>query len=381
MMERTHKKGGWGRPLVAEREALAVVVPSLHAEVVRKDLSEAGLLARDLQPMGSAEAVAFPLSDEADVAHVVLQRLSNAPVNAVLEQRQFMERSRGPDSYRDLLPDLPEDVRAQLPSSFDVVGDIAVLKLYPELEPYAAHIGAALLASQKRIRVVALDGGVQGDLRVRALTPIAGHGLLTTTHKEHGLQLQVPLDKVYFSPRLATERFRLAERVLPGERVLDLFAGVGAWVVLVARTREPVHVMAIDLNPDAILALRHNLTAHDIPPGLVDVVEGDARAVAPRDGSYDHVVMNLPHGAVDFLDVAARALAPGGEVHLYAMVEKTEREAFEAMLVSTLTEQLGRPVEIAEVRQVRSYAPTIDGLAFTLADMSPATDQESADAK
>lgn len=368
----THKNDPRVARGMERRPVPALVVPKPHAEATRRRLIEAECLDHDLQPTGHDDRIAFPLRDplEPERAAAVSVIVTDTP-GATRTDVPFPVRERSPSAYQELLADLPAAVQASLPTAFDVVGDIAVVKLYDEVQPYAARIGKALLKTHKRLRTVAMDGGVKGDLRVRALHVIAGEPELTTTHREHGLRLRVPLDKVYFSPRLATERERLAGRLVSGQRVLDLFAGVGAFVCLVARDREPAAVWAIDLNPDAISALRANLDTNKLTHAPVDVIEGDARAVAPRSHDWDHVVMNLPHGAIEFLDVATDCVAPDGEIHLYAMVDQAERDAFQARLVRAVSMLMGTDWTIRETRHVRTYAPTIDGLAFTLGAAAP----------
>ena len=68
-----------------------------------------------------------------------------------------------------------------------------------------------------RLRTVALDKGVKGELRVRDLEVIAGGPGTETTHLEYGIKLLVDPAKVYFNPRLANERSRIASLVRQGE--------------------------------------------------------------------------------------------------------------------------------------------------------------------
>ncbi len=344
-------------------------VPTAVAESVRARLAAAGWLDTSLVPGREDGRVWFAVSGAA-AREDVQARLRDVPTARIAPHR-FEARPLRTRSYQDLLVDLPAEARGLLPSSFDIVGHVALLKLDEALLPHAAAIAAAVLSAQPRVETVALDAGVEGERRVRGLTVIGGDPRLATLHREHGLEIEVDLATTYFSPRLATERKRLAERIAPGSRVLDLFAGAGAFVCLVARDRAPSAVLAIDINPHAIEALRANLVRNRIAPSVVGAVVGDARAVAPRTRDWDHVVMNLPHGAFDFLDVAAGCVARGGEVHLYAMVERADADAFGARAADRLAAATGTAWRVAEVRHVRSYAPTMDGLGFTLAEVKP----------
>ena len=61
---------------------------------------------------------------------------------------------------------------------------------------------------------------------------------LVTTHNEHGVSVVVDLNACFFTPRLATERLRVARAVARDERVLCLFAGCGAEVLIIATTTD-----------------------------------------------------------------------------------------------------------------------------------------------
>lgn len=351
------------KPQPATQTAPAIATARADAEPIRRALQERGLLQAGLVPAREDDQVLFPLTPQAETASRSL--LDEFP-GATLTTHRFETRDAQPADYRDRLKALPEDLRAQLPRAHDVVGDIAIVKLPEALLPHKTAIAQAMMDAQARVRTVALDQGVTGDQRVRKLEVLAGEPGLTTIHREHGLELEVALDKVYFSPRLATERKRLLERIQNGQRVLDLFAGVGAFVCLVAKNRTPETITAVDINPNATELLAKNLTRNKIDPTGIQVVEGDARQVAPTTADWDHVVLNLPHDAHRFLDVAAACVSPDGEIHLYAILERDDEATYVEATLTQLHQHTGRPWQVAQRRHVRQYAPTMDGLAFTL---------------
>ncbi len=353
-------------PTVKTRDAPGLGVERSRAEEVRQALGAAGLLATDLTPLQTAGQVVFPLVPDAEGStslHRLLQRFPAAPVPTAA----FRMRASNEADYRQRLKDLPRPLQEELPRAHDVIGDIAIMKLPDVLHGHRRAIAQALLATHPRLRTVALDRGVTGAQRVRDLEVLAGQGGLATTHREHGLRLSVEPDRVYFSPRLATERARLLERVHDGQRVLDLFAGIGAFVCLVARDRHPARVTAVDVNPHAIRLLERNLEQNKLASAPVTLIEGDAREVAPRTADWDHVVLNLPHDAHRFLDVAAACAAPDAEIHLYAILERDDEDAYVQDALRRLHEATGKGWSLVQRRHVRQYAPTMDGLGFTFA--------------
>ena len=270
------------------------------------------------------------------------------PVYHVVEV-DLEERTMKPTSLRDA-PGLPPDLAAEVTRSMDVVGDIAVLRLKDDLRTRAQEIGLALMDVHPRLRAVAVDDGVMGELRLRSLTVVAGEGPLVTVHREHGIELTVDLEQAYFSPRLATEHRRIADMVRPGERVLDMFSGVGPFAILSAKVGQPSEVHAVDLNERAAQLAEENAIANGVSD-VVTVHQGDARQVVPRLGIFDRLVMNHPMGAVDFLDVALGASKEGAAIHLHVIGTPDEVEE-----ASTMGD--GR-LDLKMMREVRTYAPGV----------------------
>ena len=270
------------------------------------------------------------------------------PVYHVVEV-ELEGRTAKPTSLRDA-PGLPPELAAEVTRSMDVVGDIAVLRLKDDIRPRAEEIGLALMEVHPRLRAVAVDDGVVGELRLRSLTLVAGEGPLATVHREHGLQLKVDLENAYFSPRLATEHRRVADLVTPGERVLDMFTGVGPFAVLIAKIGRPSEVHAVDLNERAVQLARENTEMNGVAD-VVTVHQGDARRLVPELGTFDRIVMNHPTAAVEFMGVAQDASREGTVVHLHVI--GTQEEAEDAVGRGD-----GR-LDLLMMREVRTYAPGV----------------------
>ena len=92
-------------------------------------------------------------------------------------------------SYKELL-NLPNNLKEKLPTSYDVIGNILILKLNPELLNFKAEIGSTLLKTNKNIKTICLTEPVKGELRTRDMEIIAGEKSTETIHKEFGLYKQ-----------------------------------------------------------------------------------------------------------------------------------------------------------------------------------------------
>ncbi|MEM3892577.1 MAG: class I SAM-dependent methyltransferase family protein [Thermofilum sp.] len=265
---------------------------------------------------------------------------------------------------------VPPDLVDLVPASFDIVGSrgraVAILELDDRLVPYGELIAEELMRMHKSVRAVYRKASERkGDYRVRELELLAGEPVTEVLHKEHGYLLKLDISKVYFSPREATERQRVASKVRPGETVMVMFAGVGPYAVAIAKAQPLVaQIIAIEINPEAYRYLVENVHLNKLE-GKITPVLGDVREKAPAfRRCCDRVVMPLPKGAYMFLDEAIDCLAGRGVIHFYYW--GAEGRAFEEgyELVRRAAEKHGCLSELLETRVVSPYAPRVYKVAI-----------------
>ncbi len=263
---------------------------------------------------------------------------------------------------------IPPHVEQYLPRSWDIIGTIAVVEGPRDpvsvLEPYLGAIGQAVIAVNPAVTSVFLKASaVTGEFRTRDLRCIAGPDVTETAYKENECTFHLDIRKVFFSPRLVTERARVAHLPkLEGELVLDMFTGVGPFAIQRAKVQS-VPVIAVDKNPDAVAYLRQNMEVNRvgqlIRPICADVAkmgEGDLSSLV---GQVSRVIMNLPERALEFLPQALTALKSGGGViHLYQFVggEDPLLEG-ERRFRETLHDANGELIGVQGVKIVKPYAP------------------------
>jgi len=211
---------------------------------------------------------------------------------------------------------------------------------------------------------------VKGELRVRDLELIAGSADLETVHVENNLRFKMDPSTVYFSPRLSTERMRLASLVRSGEMVLDMFCGVGPFALTVARYSEAKSVLGIDLNPDCIRFLRVNAALNSLSD-RVEGILGDAGEIVPTLEGFDRVIMNLPHSSLEFLGPALNVTRDSGWVHLYSIVEGSSYKEGLARIMSVLNGS-GKEWKIETAKEVHQYSPTQHMMVFDINVLGPA---------
>lgn len=287
---------------------------------------------------------------------IPLENPIEAPLAGTSIEVAEFASTKPPRSYKDVVQ-VPERVRPDLPTSFDIIGDLVLIKVPDAMRVFGPAIGDAILRVHKNVKGVFHDEGVQGEFRVRSLHPLAGVTRTTTAHAEYGVRFEVDLTKAYFSPRLANEHDRLAKLVQAGEVVVDATAGVGPFAVLIARQRRAAKVFAVDLNPDAVQLLRHNLKIHHVDD-RVEVHQGDAAAFVKTLAPFDRAIVNLPHGGEAILFACARACKPGGVLHYYRIFDSSTADAAMRELAARVAKESAREASITEAHVVHAYSPT-----------------------
>lgn len=248
-------------------------------------------------------------------------------------------------------------------NSFDIVGDIAITKLPDKSLQTASAVAEAIMNSHKNVKsVLAQNSAVNGEFRVRKLTCIGGENRTRTLHRESGCVFEVDVGSCYFSPRLSGERLRIARLVQSNEVVVNMFAGVGCFSILIAKQVPSARVYSIDKNPDAFTFMKNNIRLNRVF-GKVTPMLGDAKKIIQNSlqGCADRVLMPLPEKAYEYLPAAASTLKPsGGWVHVHAFEHAVKAEQPIEKVKQNIRDALGgiaKSFEISQVRVVRSTGP------------------------
>jgi len=222
---------------------------------------------------------------------------------------------------------IPDELISKVPRSFDFIGDIALIELPESMEDFSAVVGRGIIETNPPIRLaLRRSSQVEGPFRTRKLQAMAGVGGTETFYREFSCRYHLDVSTVYFSPRLSRERMRIAHQVMPGEFVVDMFAGVGPYSVLIAKLQPKSTVYSVDINPAAVKYLRENVFANAVADRVIPM-HGDVRELVGKNlrGLANRVIMNLPSEAVNYLSVASQILKDdGGMVHFYSFAQREE---------------------------------------------------------
>lgn len=321
------------------------MVRSKGLKVEKKDAEKVKHLLRDQDALDDKKikndsGVIFPIKDvKVDLAGIGYEILEDV-----------FEPIRREDAFQAFL----RSKGIQL-SSYDVIGDIAIFEIPDEQERHERSLAEALINGRKNIKkVYKKSSSVQGEERVRRYEHLGGIRSTETLHREQGCQFKLDISRVFFSPRLSYERQRIKELVNPGERIVDMFAGVGPYAIVIAKERD-VTVQGYDINAEAIKYFKMNILLNHVE-NRVEAYHGDSSKIAPK-GWADRVIMNLPKKGIEFYDPALKILKQeGGVVHYYGVGETRDPFNARRLLMEKAKEEGWKP-QVSEERIVRSYSP------------------------
>lgn len=214
---------------------------------------------------------------------------------------------------------LTEQEGAELFSAFDQVGKIIVLRIPDSLLEKKAVIGETLLDQVKTAESVFYQSSdVGGDFRTRSLELIAGADSTETEYREHGCRFIVDVEKAFFSPRLSTERLRIANLAQDSDVIVNMFGGVGTFSIVAARNKKCT-VYSIDANPAASELCERNVSINRLAGKVVPINGDTAEVIRERlQDAATRTLMLLPERSDEFLDSAIAAARNDGVIHYYA---------------------------------------------------------------
>ncbi|OQB37961.1 MAG: tRNA wyosine derivatives biosynthesis protein Taw2 [Euryarchaeota archaeon ADurb.Bin165] len=158
--------------------------------------------------------------------------------------------------------------------------------------------------------------GHRGEMRIPEITVLYGE-VSDTMNKESGIIYHLNPAVVMFSQGNREEKRRIAGLVKPGERICDMFAGIGYFTLPMAKAGGHVHAM--EINPDAVYFLQKNIQANNLGSRVM-VSHGDCRDHIT--GIYDRIHMGY-YDAAKFLATALQHAGPGTMIHVHGIGDNT----------------------------------------------------------
>lgn len=324
-----------------------IQVEMKQAEKMRKYLSERNLIRKGFKIKKDNKFVYFPV-----------EKITQEEDSYTIIEKEFEKIKTKPRTYKEIIS-IPDKLRHELPTSYDIIGDIILIRLQGDLLDYKKKIGESLLQTNKNIKTVCLTKPVKGELRVRDLEVIAGEKSTKTLHKEYGLMFEVDISKTYFSPRLSTERKRIADLVRPGEIIVDMFAGVAPFSIMIAKYANPKIIYAIDKNKDAVDYAQENIKRNNLLD-KIEVIHADSRKIHRilnlNEVKINRIIMNLPFSASLFFKYALKIIASPCIIHYYDILQEGKIDERINELKKIAKENKISLTNL-DIRKIKTYAP------------------------
>ncbi len=231
--------------------------------------------------------------------------------------------------------------------SYEIIGSIALVEIPEEFMDKKFEIAKKILETNKNVKTVFKKGKILGEERVRELEFLLGENKSETIHKEFGLRYKLDVTRVYFSPRLGYERERIMRKVKDNEKIIDMFAGVGPFSILIAKNKD-VKIVAVDKNKYAYKYLKENIKINKVQEKVI-AINCDVRELH-LENLFNRAIMNLPLSSHEFLYKALEFIRDNSYLHVYYLDENEKK------LYRFLDENI-REYRIIFKRKVKSYSP------------------------
>ena len=257
----------------------------------------------------------------------------------------------------------------KIPTKWEKFSDVVILPQSAFTEPGwdSDQRFWEIVADSLDVKRVARMGEVDGEYRKSGVELLLGEDDWVV-RREHGIDFGYNFTQCMWSAGNVTERGRIANENHEGEKILDLYAGIGYYTLpfLSEGTRGPsgergsgrgaAHVVACEWNPNAIRALKWSLDANDLASRCT-ILEGDNRNLQ-LEPEFDRVNLGLLPSAEDGYSTAIQSLKPeGGVLHVHGLAKGGEEEKWASNLAASLDNYGSFSCTVMHVERVKWYAP------------------------
>lgn len=180
----------------------------------------------------------------------------------ILNIISMQRRHENPYSKILEILDIDDELKKLVPQHWEKYGNVVLIQLPDELLSHKKKIGEAF-ASVLGAKSVLLYRGVKGELRVPDTEFIFGNDALTV-HVENGIYYKFDASRIMFSSGNIDERIRMGRIDATGEKVVDMFAGIGYFSLPIAKYAFPQEVIAIEMNPESFYFLNENIKLNNV---------------------------------------------------------------------------------------------------------------------
>ena len=271
-------------------------------------------------------------------------------------------------AFKDLLraflsehSSIPSESLQYLPSGFQQLESIAIIKLNEKLTEYTKEIAEALPNILPAIKAVWLRSGeIEGKYRQpTGLIHLWGDPATELILTENGIRYKFDFTRIMFAKGNISERALLPKKVQAGELIIDMFAGIGYFTLGMAKSKKPQKIYAVEWNPESYKYLCENIKLNHIET-IVEPLHGDCKEIVPNLAKQgiraDRIIMGLLPAPTDCIPHALTVVKDTGTIVLYEGVEPKESTLlFDEF--NAVAKKEGFVVTLLERRIVKNYKP------------------------
>ncbi len=241
----------------------------------------------------------------------------------------------------------------KLPSGYQLLGSVCILNLPVELKKCEKKIAKAALKEIPQAKtVLAKQSGLKGSMKIPQLKFLAGKKSFQARHAENGCVFEFDVRKSMWSQGNMHERQRETAQAQKGEKVLDLFAGMGDWSIPLSK--KGCTVVAVEAEQETFKALEHNAKLNK---AQMQCVSGNAENVS-FEQKFDKILMGWLPAPYFAFENALKHSHAGTKIYFHCTAKEREAEQrFQEL--QTIAEACGRRVALDNVVEVKSFAPKI----------------------
>jgi len=237
-------------------------------------------------------------------------------------------------------------------NSYDVIGSIAILELDKKLKNKEKIIGETLIKLNKNIKtVLKKKGSHKGLYRIQNYSYVVGDKNTATEYRENNCRFILDITKTYFSPRLSSERLRIANLVKKNEDVLVMFSGIGIYPIIISKFSKAKSIYCVEVNKAANEYAKKNISLNLV--NNVNLYCMDVRKLKINK-KFDRILMPLPKGAENFLNIAKKFIKKGGIVHFYSFSSEDKIKKIDKKI-----KKVFKKIKILKIVKCGNLAPGI----------------------
>lgn len=248
-------------------------------------------------------------------------------------------------------------------------------------EKFSAEISPTVITEiirKFKVKVIAKKQPIKNnDIRSPQLKFIYVHpsidiGNFWTSSRQNGITYTWNPSYTMFCAGNIREKARIAKFNCTGQTVLDLYAGIGYFVIPYLILSGAAKVIAIDLNEKSIQALKRNAEINKIPLERLIIRCGNNQDfISEYEACCDRVNLGLLPSSQSGWQLAIRALkGEGGWMHIHENVAEGKEKEFGEFLQPTLkaywmnVKMSECSVYIENIQRVKSFSPKVYHLVY-----------------